>query len=129
MTLRQYLILMTIASSICWLVWGCVVWRLDPNSADALGFAFFYLSFGLAIMGTISVLGFWIRQLLFHDNELVFRHVRQTFRQSIIIALGCLSLLFLIQLRVLRWWNAILLLLIFLTIEGIVFANRRYTGK
>ena len=41
MTLRQYLILMSIGTVVCFVAWFFVILSLDPTQAGFLGFFFF----------------------------------------------------------------------------------------
>ena len=117
---------MSVATLLCWVAWLFVLFSIDPTESNAAGFFFFYLSLWLAIVGSFSVLGFLVRRAIIQDDEVVFRHVKQTFRQSVTIAsLIILTLLFLAH-KLLTWWNVILLVLVGLFIEGIIFTNRRY---
>ncbi|MSU75288.1 MAG: hypothetical protein EXS55_02130 [Candidatus Magasanikbacteria bacterium] len=126
MTLRRYLFLMAIAACLCWVAWFFVLSSVDPATSGLVGFLFFYFSLWLAVVGSFSVLGFLGRRLLVHDDEIVFRHVKQTFRQSVIIAsLTSLALIFLAH-GLLTWWNVILLIFAGVFVEGIIFTNRRY---
>lgn len=128
MSLKQYLILMSIGTFLCWIAWLFVIWSLDPKQASALGLLFFYSSLFLAIVGTFSVIGFLFRRALIKQDEIIFRHVRRTFRQSVIIALLCVACLFLLSEQLLRWWNALLLVILAISIEGMLFTKRRYSN-
>lgn len=128
MTLRQYLILMTVGTVVCWITWLFVVYSLNPFQAGFVAFAFFYFSSFLALVGTFSVIGFIVRSRIIQNDEVVFRHVKKTFRQSIIVAGLVLFALLLLQLRLLRWWNSLLLLLLFILCEGLIFSNRKYNN-
>ena len=126
MTLRRYLFLMSVATLLCWVAWFFVLFSIDPEAKSGLGFFFFYSSLWLAIVGSFSVLGFLVRRFMIHENEIIFRHVKQTFRQSIIVAsVTTLTLLFLAH-RLLTWWSLIALVVAALFVEGIIFTNRRY---
>lgn len=128
MTLRQYLILMSIGTILCWVAWLFVVWSIDPSDAGTLGFLFFYISLFLAIVGSFSVFGFLVRRAIIKDDELVFRHVKRTFRQSIFVATLIVFVLFLLAEHLLTWWNLILLLGLCVFLEAIVFTNRKYSN-
>ncbi len=128
MTLRQYLILMTIGTLLCWVAWIFIIFETSPYDASMLALLFFYFSLFLAIVGTFSVLGFLIRRRIIKNDDIVFRHVRHTFRQSIIIASLIIITLILLSQNLLAWWNAGLLILLFLFIEGVVFTNRKYSN-
>ena len=124
MTLRQYLILMTLGTLICWVAWVFVIFNLDPYQAGFISFLFFYASLFLALLGTFSVCGFLVRRRLLKDDEVVFRHVKKTFRQGIIFSVFILLVLFLLQLKLLAWWNLTLLVLLLVSLEGVIFASR-----
>ncbi|HLD61141.1 MAG TPA: hypothetical protein VJA27_03370 [Patescibacteria group bacterium] len=128
MSLKQYLILMSVGTLLCWVAWLFVVWSLDPNETTFLGLSFFYASLFLAIVGTFSVIGFLFRRALIKQDEIIFRHVRRTFRQSVLIAILATVCLLLLSEHLLRWWNAILLLMLGIIIEAIVFTKRRYSN-
>lgn len=128
MTLRQYLILMTIGTCLCWVAWFFVIFYTSPADGSLFGLIFFYLSFFLAIVGTFSVIGFLIRRLIIKNDEIVFRHVRHTFRQSIIIGILVIMALFLLSQGYLTWWTGLLLIVLFLFVEGILFTNRKYSN-
>lgn len=129
MTLRQYLILMSVGAAICWLAWFFVLGSIDPNQAGFFGFLFFYSSLFLALAGTFSVIGFLIKKIILKNDQIVFHHVKSTFRQSMLVAAVIILGLILLQLKLLTWWNAILLLMLFVAIEGIIFTNRKYNNN
>lgn len=129
MTLRQYLILMSIGTISCWVAWFFVVSSLDPAQSGLIGFSFFYASLFLALVGTFSVIGFVARKRKLKDDGLVFRHVKRTFRQGILFACLILSVLLLLQLHMLTWWVAILLAILYATLEGIIFTNRKFNNN
>ncbi len=126
MNLRHYLLVMSLGTALCWLAWFFVIYSFDPGLAAWWVFIFFYASLFLALVGTISVIGFLIKQRLIKQDDVVFRHVRRTFRQSLILAGLIIIVLLLRQAAVLRWWNAPFLLGLWLVLEGIVFTNRKY---
>lgn len=129
MTLRLYLILMSIGALICWLAWFFVLGSIDPKQAGFFGFLFFYSSLFLALAGTFSVIGFLIKKIILKKDQIVFHHVRSTFRQGMLGATVIILWLILLQTKLLTWWNAILLILLFAAVEGIIFTNRKYNNR
>ncbi len=129
MTLRQYLILMSIGAFICWLAWFFVVSSIDPTQTSFFGFLFFYLSLFLALTGTVSVMGFLVKKIILKEDRVVFHHVKSTFRQGMLAALIIISGLILLQIKLLAWWSAILLVLFFTAVEGIIFTSRKYNNR
>jgi hypothetical protein len=126
MTLRQYLLVMAVATLICWLIWVLVLFIYDPYAAGMVGFALFYTSLFLSILGTYSVIGFVVRIKILKKDEIVFRHIKHTFRQGMFFASFSIITLVLAQNQVLTWWNFSLLLVFFVFLEGLLFANRKY---
>ncbi len=129
MSLRYYLTTMAIGTAACWIAWYIVILSIDPNSAGFFGISLFYISFFLALVGTFSLAGFFIKFLLTKNDTLIFRQVKQTFRQSIGFSLLLLTFLGLLHLSLLTWWNSILLFSLFILIEAIFFTNRKYSNK
>lgn len=129
MTLRQYLILMSIGALICWLAWFFVLGSVDPGQAGFFGFLFFYASLFLALAGTFSVIGFLVKKIILKDDQIVFHHVRSTFRQGVLVATVIILGLILLQTKLLTWWDGILLLALFAAVEGIIFTNRKYNNR
>ena len=129
MTLRQYLVLMSIGTTICWGVWFIIIGNIDPQEGGVLGFVFFYTSLFLALSGTFSVIGFLIRKKMPKNDVVVFHHVRHTFRQGLLITSLVLLALLLLQFKLLTWWTGVLVVLLFLILESIIFANRKYKNR
>ena len=129
MSLRYYLILMSIGAFICWLAWFFVLHSVDPTQAGFFGFLFFYASLFLALTGTFSVIGFLVKKMILRNDLAVFHHVKSTFRQGMLVSVIVIAGLILLQTKLLAWWSAILLMLIGLIIEGIIFTSRKYKNK
>lgn len=126
MSLRQYLTTMTAATILSWGAWILTIFYFDPDNSGIVAFLFFYVSLFLAILGTFSVIGFLIKMRLIKNDEVVFRHIKKTFKQGLILSLFILVTLILLQKNLLTWWNFILLAMLYLFIEGIIFTNRKY---
>jgi hypothetical protein len=101
----------------CWIAWFFVLNNISPIDAGLLGLFFFYFSLFLAIVGSFSVVGFLVRRFFSKNDEIVFHHVRQTFRQSILLSILSVGLLLLLANGLFFWWNSLLLVSIFIFIE------------
>ncbi len=110
MTLRAYLMLMTIATLAFWLAFGGVIISVDPLTADALGLSLFYLTLLFALTGTGAILGFTVRFLAL-KQELVARSVLVAFRQALLAAILITAVLFLFSRQLFSWLNLGLLIL------------------
>lgn len=116
MTLRQYLILMSISTFFCWIIWVLALYLIDPTATGFLGFAFFYLSLFLAMTGSLAVLSFLVR-MKFNKDELIFKNVTTSFRQAIMLSFLVIGSLFLKSKNLLTWWNIIFLILALTVLE------------
>ena len=105
MTLRQYITIMILASILCWTAWGIVIINIDPFQDTGVGFTFFYTSLFFALLGTISVFAFFIRQLFSRKALPMFRYVKRSFSDSFFISVSLIVLLFLQGKGYLNWWN------------------------
>jgi len=116
MTIRQYLILMSVSAVFCWVIWVLALYLIDPTEAKILGFTFFYLSLFLAITSSLSVLGLLIRMKLGRE-ELIFKIVTTSFRQAMMVSLLLVGSLFLKSKDLLTWWNIVFLILALTILE------------
>ncbi|MBI5731807.1 MAG: hypothetical protein HY982_00405 [Candidatus Magasanikbacteria bacterium] len=124
MSLKHYLIFMGAATLLCWLAWIMVVWGVNPGGAGTGGFFLFYISFFLALLGTLSLAGFVIRIIFRPPGQPHFRTVKKAFRQSIFFAGLLVCAFFLQSQRLLNWWNVIALVAAFVFFE-LFFLSRR----
>ena len=110
MTLRAYLILMTSATIICWLAFGFILWTVNPEITNWVGFLLFYASLFVALIGTAAIIGFLIR-FIWLKQELIFNSVKIAFRQSFLFAVLITIVLFLLSKDLFTWLNLILLVI------------------
>ena len=110
MTLKTYLITMTIATLVCWAAWGYILWTVNPEVTNWLGFLLFYVSLFLAITGLTALLGFIIRFIAL-KKELAFRLVKEAFRQSFLFAALIVVSLMLLSKDLFSWLNLLFLVI------------------
>jgi hypothetical protein len=108
MTLRSYLIGMLISTIFCWAAFFLILIYIDPDQASFIGFLSFYISLFFAIVGTLTLIGFYLR-VWFSRNEVLFAHVAPAFRQAILLSLILVVSLVLQSFRLLTWWDGALL--------------------
>lgn len=125
MKLKTYNIFMLVATLIAWLGLFMVVASFDPYQAGILVMIFFYLSFGLSILGSLTLLGFWLRKLFMRKKELSHNLVSESFRQAIIFSCVLVIALLLQSARLLTWWNIILIILAATMLEFIFLVFRQ----
>lgn len=104
MTLRTYLIIMTIMTSICFIAWGFIIMTTDPFATNWIGFALFYMSLFLSIIGATAIIGFLIRFVAL-KQKLVFHSVKEAFRQSFLFAILIVLSMFLLSKSLFTWLN------------------------
>ena len=123
MSLVRYLIIMSIATLICWAGWYTVVLLVNPWQTGVLGFSLFYISLGLALIGTFAVIGFFVRLFLL-KQEMVFQKVVIAFRQAIFLALLVIGCLMLQSARLLVWSNVAFLIIGLTALEFLIISIR-----
>ncbi len=125
MTLRSYLIIMLITTLLCWAAFIFVLWSINPEITNWLGFSLFYLSLFLALVGTGALIGFVIR-FVGLKHELVFRSVRDAFRQSFLFSFLITAVLFLLSKNLFSWLNLALLIIGLSVLEFFLLS---YSGR
>lgn len=124
MTLRSYLTLMLAATLVCWSIFAYVVYTINPNSTNWIGFVLFYASLFLALIGTSAIFGFLIRFAILRQ-ALVFRSVGEAFRQSFLVSLLMVVALFLLARNLFTWTNLIFLIFGLALLEYFLVARGR----
>ncbi|HRH32646.1 MAG TPA: hypothetical protein PK720_00625 [bacterium] len=116
MSLRSYLMFMTIATLIFWLALGLIVVNIDPTATTLSGIILFYILLLCAISGTGSIIGFIIRFYAL-KQELVSQSVLIAFRQALLASVLVTSVLFLFSQKLFSWLNVGLLILALSALE------------
>ena len=108
MTLRSYLIIMAIATLVCWGALAFIVFTVNPDATNWIGFLLFYISLFLAVAGTASIVGFVVRFIALR-RELATQAVREAFRQSFLFSILIVAILLMLAYHLFTWLNLILL--------------------
>ncbi len=116
MTLKNYLLVMSILSLISWGLFAFVIKTVDPFTTNWLGFLIFYASLLSSLIGTFSIVGFLLRYY-FVKEKIIFNLVKISFRQSFVLSLFIISYLILKSFDLFSWINLILLIILFTFIE------------
>lgn len=120
MTAKIYSLIMGLATIIAWVGFFIIIFNFDPQEANWVIFALFYFTIFLAVLGTIALLGFWIRVWLSQKRSLLRSLVKESFRQAFIVSLVVVLALILQAVRILTWWNMSLLVLAAATLEFLI---------
>lgn len=110
MTLKSYLTIMILATFVCWSAFSFVLWTVNPDITNWLGFLLFYLSLFFALNGTASIIGFVIR-FIGLKHELAFYSVKSAFRQSFLFSFFIISIFYLLSRDLFTWLNLFLLII------------------
>jgi len=108
MTLKGYLTLMSLSTLLCWGAWIYILFNIDPETSNYLGFVLFYATLFLSLSGTFAILGLVLRFVAL-KRKLVFHFVGTAFRQSFLFSFLILAILFLQARGLLTWLNLIFL--------------------
>lgn len=109
MTLRGYSMIMILATIISWGLWVMIVSLVDPEVTNWIGFTLFYFSLFLSLLGTSALLGFFVRIIM--KQDLVFRLVKDAFRQSFLFSFLILASLLLLSKGLFSWLNVSFLII------------------
>lgn len=108
MTLKGYSIIMGSSTAVCWALWLAIVTSVDPQITNWIGFALFYSSLFLALLGTSALAGFLVRFILM-KRSLAFKLVKEAFRQSFFFSFLIIASLYLLSKGLFSWMNVLLL--------------------
>lgn len=120
MTAKTYSLIMGLATMIAWVGFFIIIFNFDPQEANWVIFVLFYFTVFLAVLGTMSLLGFWIRMWLARKRNLLRTVVRESFRQAFIVSIVVVLALVLQAVRILTWWNISLLVIAAATVEFLI---------
>jgi len=120
MTAKNYSLIMGLATIIAWVGFFTIIFNFDPQEANWVIFALFYLALFLAVSGTLSIVGFFARILLIRKRSILRYLVLESFRQAIIVAAALVVTLVLQAVRILTWWNMALLILAAAALEFLI---------
>ncbi len=122
MSLVRFLIIVTVGTLCAWGAWVMVILTLDPQTGGAVAVGLFSLSLWLALIGTITLAGFFLRYWL-EKQAVPFRQLGIAFRQAVIVgSLAVLGLLLQAG-RILHWWTIVMIVAFGLLVEFYALAG------
>jgi hypothetical protein len=128
MNVKTYNIFMILATAIAWLGFFIIINNFDPISGNWIVFTMFYAVLFLAILGSLSLIGYWWRRLLNRRKEMSRFLVSESFRQAIIFSAVAIIALWLQASRILTWWNILLLIVSATLLEFIIILFKQNNG-
>lgn len=124
MSIRQYVLLMLIGTILSWVAFGAVTANISPDSAGLVGFALFFSTLYVSLVGTFALVGLMLRKMVM-KSELPTRQVWVSFRQSFSFALLVVVALFLEREELLYWWNVLFLVIALSFVEVAILLLQR----
>ncbi len=116
MTHKSYLSGIALVAILGWAALIIVLYRLDPYTSTTLALPFFFFALFLALTGTLALLGFYSR-VWFRVNEIYYEHISASLRQGALAALAVSGALVFQILRVLTWWDGLLIVAAVVLVE------------
>lgn len=126
MTLKQYIVLMSIATLLCFSAWGVVVMNIDPVHDSQIGIIFFYITLFFSLVGAISLLNFGLYRMITKSDYPLFRLVQKSFRNGVLGSAIMISILILQAMNILNLWTGVILLVLFLSISFFKLSTRAH---
>lgn len=113
---NTYLTGILVATLFSWASWFVVVYKLSPFSQPTLSLSLFYSSLFIALTGSFILLFYFLR-LWTNKREIYNIHLNTSLRQGFLLSAMVIVGLGFQRLRVLTWWDGLLLLAIVLLVE------------
>ena len=110
MSLKKYLVLMAVTTLLCWLCWSYIIFTVNPEITNWIGFCLFYVSLFLSLVGTATLIGFIVRFIAL-KQALAWRLVKEAFRQSFLFSLLIVVSFILLSKNLFSWVNLGLLVI------------------
>lgn len=124
MSIRAYLIGLSISTILCVVALVLTIVNTNPVQGGQTALASLYISGFFAGLGILTLTGYVIRRYLTH-NEIRYGNVQASFRQAFLLSGLLLATLYLQSLRLVSWWDLLLLITIVFLLELYLRANAR----
>jgi len=111
-----YIIAILIATVFGWASWIVVLNKLSPFTTPELALSLFYTSLFVALAGTFALIIYYLRAWL-NKGEIYNVHLNVSLRQGVLLSAMINTAIAFQRLKVLTWWDGLLLLAIVLLIE------------
>ena len=111
-----YIIAILIATVFGWASWIVVLNKLSPFTTPELALSLFYTSLFVALAGTFALVIYYLRAWL-NKGEIFNAHLNVSLRQGVLLSTMINTAIAFQRLKVLTWWDGLLLFAIVLLIE------------
>ena len=123
MSLKTYLVGIAISTFLCWSAFFLTIMNIDPFNTDNAGLASFFVSFFLGFLGLSIMILMYFRSRFYSVAEL-YEKMPVVVRQSFLISFCLSAFLWMQSMRVLRWWTALMLIIILILVEISFYTNK-----
>lgn len=123
MSLVRFLIILAVGTLISWAAWALVVFMMSPKDDGIIALMLFYGSFFLAMFGTATLIGFFIRHWL-EKEHVLFRQIGIAFRHGTIVSSGITLALLFQSRRLLNVWAIVAILALAVVVELFFLAGQ-----
>lgn len=110
------LVFLAIGTAITWGAWVFIILRFDPFVGGVPVRIMFYASIGLALIGTLLLLGMWLHKWR-HGRVASRPEAGVILREALLFVTFTIVVLNLASYRLLKWWNIMPLVLLTLSVE------------
>lgn len=108
MTLRTYVWGISIITLFSFIALAGVIIYVDPEKSGVAGKAIFYLVFLFFLSGFLNLILIWLRKKMI-GRDVIAANLSLSLRQGILLAILAIGILILQGMRVLVWWDGLLL--------------------
>jgi len=108
MSVKIYFFGLTLVSLLSWFCFGTILFFFNPQKAVWFIFFLFYLTLFLALVSSLTLIGFSLRRL-YNRKEVAFYQMSDAFRQGFLLALVFIGSLILQRIGWLHWWSLLIL--------------------
>lgn len=84
--------------------WVAILLNVNPNEANILGFALFYLTLFVGLVGLLTLSGLLYRLGIRGRTEMVLQEVQISIRHAVLLSFVCIVSLFTSAHQWFHWW-------------------------
>lgn len=119
---------MSLGTFLAWASWLIVILNVSPLEAAAAGFLMFYLTLAMALVGSVALVGSFVRLVVLRRREVPSREIRIAFRHAVLFAAVAVATLMLSVGGWLRIWHVIALVAVASLAEAVFLQMRSGRG-
>ncbi|MFZ5391695.1 MAG: hypothetical protein ACOZAR_00690 [Patescibacteria group bacterium] len=122
MSLKTYFVGIAISTFLAWSAFYLTLTNIDPFVTDKAGMASFFVSMFLGILGLVILILIYFRSRVYSVAEL-YEKMPVILRQAFLVSFFSTAVIGMQAMRVLRWWTALMLMIIVILVEMSFYIN------